>query len=370
MHPSLTFGIQRLEGKGIQRLEGKGIQRLEGKGSQRLEGKGSQRLEGKGSQRLEGKGSQRLEGKGIQRLEGKGIQRLEGKDIQRLGGKGSQRLEVTHKLIIFCCTQTQMFDYRNIGSGYDTMLRPASTCASFRSYLCKNFCSRVPIKDASNPGETVNVSGWVKSVRKQKELVFIELNDGSSARSLQVVVPADKFPGIKAVSQGWSLSVSGDIVRSPAESQPVELRPASVTVLGECDPRWIVSPAGQKPFLSMILPVPPVPKHSYLTGSPVLEFLWELNSIILLPTTRNPMAWFHRHIKAFLQARLTGLNWTMELPWVLLGIRTAPKDDLGCSLAELVYGAPLTVPGHRNWSLDTADGLPTKTILWSQLSLK
>ena len=33
-----------------------------------------------------------------------------------------------------------------------------------------------------------------------------------------------------------------------------------------------------------------------------------------------------------------------ELPWVLLGIRTAPKEDLGHSLAEFVYGAPLTVP--------------------------
>ena len=34
-----------------------------------------------------------------------------------------------------------------------------------------------------------------------------------------------------------------------------------------------------------------------------------------------------------------------ELPWVLLGIRTAPKEDLGASTAELVYGGPLTVPG-------------------------
>ena len=54
---------------------------------------------------------------------------------------------------------------------------------------------------------------------------------------------------------------------------------------------------------------------------------------------------FHRHLKSALRARLTGPNWVDELPWVLLGIRTAPKEDLGCSSAELVYGAPLTVPG-------------------------
>ena len=54
---------------------------------------------------------------------------------------------------------------------------------------------------------------------------------------------------------------------------------------------------------------------------------------------------FHRHLKSALMARLHGPNWLDELPWVLLGIRTAPKEDLGCSSAELVYGAPLTVPG-------------------------
>ena len=54
---------------------------------------------------------------------------------------------------------------------------------------------------------------------------------------------------------------------------------------------------------------------------------------------------FHRHMKAALMARLSGANWMDELPWVLLGIRTALKEDLGTSLAELVYGYPLTVPG-------------------------
>jgi cleavage and polyadenylation specificity factor subunit 1 len=54
---------------------------------------------------------------------------------------------------------------------------------------------------------------------------------------------------------------------------------------------------------------------------------------------------FHRHLKSSLRARLTGPGWADELPWALLGIRTAPKDDLGTSSAELVYGAPLTVPG-------------------------
>ena len=54
---------------------------------------------------------------------------------------------------------------------------------------------------------------------------------------------------------------------------------------------------------------------------------------------------FHRHLKSALKARLTGPDWVDELPWVLLGIRTVPKEDLECSSVEMVYGAPLTVPG-------------------------
>ena len=54
---------------------------------------------------------------------------------------------------------------------------------------------------------------------------------------------------------------------------------------------------------------------------------------------------FHRHLKSALMARLTGPDWIDALPIVLLGIRTAPKDDLQSSSAELVYGTTLTVPG-------------------------
>ncbi len=54
---------------------------------------------------------------------------------------------------------------------------------------------------------------------------------------------------------------------------------------------------------------------------------------------------FDCHMKAVLRARLTTQNWVDELPWVMLGIRTATEEDLHCSSPELVYGTPLTVPG-------------------------
>ena len=54
---------------------------------------------------------------------------------------------------------------------------------------------------------------------------------------------------------------------------------------------------------------------------------------------------FHRSLKAALRARLTTSTWVDELPWVMLGLRTVPKEDMGASVAEMLYGAPLTVPG-------------------------
>ena len=63
---------------------------------------------------------------------------------------------------------------------------------------------------------------------------------------------------------------------------------------------------------------------------------------------------FHRHLKSALHARLTGPNWTNELPWVLLeDIRTTPKEDLGCSSAELVYGALYLYQENLEFGLGT-----------------
>ena len=64
------------------------------------------------------------------------------------------------------------------------------------------------------------------------------------------------------------------------------------------------------------------------------------------PQSNGLLERFHRTLKAALKARLQGPRWTDELPWVLLGLRTVPKEDLDTSSAELVYGEPLTVPGE------------------------
>ena len=54
----------------------------------------------------------------------------------------------------------------------------------------------------------------------------------------------------------------------------------------------------------------------------------------------------HRSLKAALMARCSDENWFHQLPWVLLGLRTAPKANGEASPAEKVYGETLTVPGE------------------------
>jgi hypothetical protein len=54
-----------------------------------------------------------------------------------------------------------------------------------------------------------------------------------------------------------------------------------------------------------------------------------------------------------LRARLAGNRWPEHLPWVLFGLRAAPKEDSAVSSAELVFGAPLTLPGQLLTSPET-----------------
>ncbi len=54
----------------------------------------------------------------------------------------------------------------------------------------------------------------------------------------------------------------------------------------------------------------------------------------------------HRRLKDALRARLAGPDWPLHLPWVLMGLRAAPTEDTGVSATEVVFGAPLVLPGQ------------------------
>ena len=95
------------------------------------------------------------------------------------------------------------------------------------------------LQDAS-PDSTVTVKGWVRTRRDSKNgFSFVEVNDGSCMKNLQVVVDGS-VPGyeetIKRVTTGASIAVDGVVRESPGKGQRIEVHATSLEVLGDADP--------------------------------------------------------------------------------------------------------------------------------------
>ena len=86
-------------------------------------------------------------------------------------------------------------------------------------------------------GSEITLRGWVRSRRDSKGITFIELNDGSRFKSMQLVVEAGAIAEetLKQITTGSSLEAGGVLVESPAKGQAVELKVASVHVYGSAD---------------------------------------------------------------------------------------------------------------------------------------
>lgn len=89
------------------------------------------------------------------------------------------------------------------------------------------------------PEDKIKIQGWVRTKRELKEFTFIEVNDGSSLASLQVVLNQD-LPNydtiVKRLNTGSSLTVKGILLESPAKGQRVELKANFIEIFGDCDP--------------------------------------------------------------------------------------------------------------------------------------
>jgi asparaginyl-tRNA synthetase len=92
---------------------------------------------------------------------------------------------------------------------------------------------------SAQPDESVKIQGWVRTKRESKGFSFIEVNDGSSMASLQVVINQDlpEYEAIiKKLNTGAAVDVTGTLVASPGKGQRIELKAESLQVFGEADP--------------------------------------------------------------------------------------------------------------------------------------
>ena len=90
-------------------------------------------------------------------------------------------------------------------------------------------------------GQSVTVCGWARTIRDMKTFGFIELNDGSCFRNLQVVMDAgalDNYKEIAAQNVGAALIVTGVLVLTPQAKQPLEVKAETIQVEGVSSPEY------------------------------------------------------------------------------------------------------------------------------------
>jgi len=90
--------------------------------------------------------------------------------------------------------------------------------------------TKVSDVDSDLIGKHLFVQGWIRTCRSQKGVTFIELNDGSSIKNIQLISNKEV-----PLLTGTSISVSGVLVKSPSPKQPYEIQVEHLEVIGEAD---------------------------------------------------------------------------------------------------------------------------------------
>ena len=90
-------------------------------------------------------------------------------------------------------------------------------------------------------GQNITVMGWARTIRDMKTFGFIELNDGSCFKNLQVVMDANVLSNYKEIASqnvGAALIVNGTVVLTPGAKQPLEIKADSIAVEGVSSPDY------------------------------------------------------------------------------------------------------------------------------------
>src|ERR1700726_1633296 len=121
--------------------------------------------------------------------------------------------------------------------------------------------------ESSDPIASINVQGWVRTRRDSKDFSFLELNDGSSLKNLQIIArnSLPNYPDIQKLTTGASVRVSGALVGSQGKGQKWELSADKIDIVGLADDSYPLQKKGHTPeFLRQITHLRP---RSNLFGS-------------------------------------------------------------------------------------------------------
>ena len=83
--------------------------------------------------------------------------------------------------------------------------------------------------------DQVLISGWVRTRRDSKEFSFIEVNDGSCLKNIQIIAPSSlpNYDEIQRLTTGSAVSISGSLVPSQGKGQSWEITAAWILVIGQ-----------------------------------------------------------------------------------------------------------------------------------------
>ena len=93
-------------------------------------------------------------------------------------------------------------------------------------------------------GKNVTLQGWIRNHRKQKEFGFIDFNDGTYFKSVQVVYDdkLSQFDEIQKLRIGSAIEVIGNVISSPAKGQDFEIQVEEINLLGDCPEDYPIQP--------------------------------------------------------------------------------------------------------------------------------
>src|SRR5882724_4450400 len=109
--------------------------------------------------------------------------------------------------------------------------------------------SPTSVKDALQsvtPVDSIQVQGWVRTRRDSKDFSFIELNDGSSLRNLQVIAKNTlaNYAALQRITTGASINVTGVLVASQGKGQKWELVADKIEIIGTADDSYPLQKKG------------------------------------------------------------------------------------------------------------------------------
>ncbi|MBQ5597338.1 MAG: asparagine--tRNA ligase, partial [Clostridia bacterium] len=100
----------------------------------------------------------------------------------------------------------------------------------------RDLISGIYADPSSFDGKKVTVGGWARSIRDSKAFGFIDLNDGSCFKGVQIVFEREKienYDQIAKLNVGSSVVVTGTVILTPENKQPFEIKAEKIDVEGE-----------------------------------------------------------------------------------------------------------------------------------------